>query len=352
MKGYMKAVVIVAPDQVEIKDVAIPKVGPDEVLIKVLACAVCGSDPMLVHGTYPIAKYPLIPGHEVGGVVVETGAQVFNLCKGDRVTLESHRGCGKCVNCMRGLYTNCLNYGNLEAGHRQIGFTVDGGFAEYLAVSERCVHPLPPSVDFYEAPVAQAVAVALYGLRQAGGFFPSETTVVLGPGLLGLVMVQLARASSSGPVFLAGTNAERLALGSQMGAAETFHVREVDIVPAVMERTGGLGADFVIEASGAAESVGQAVDMCRPGGRIVLFGVAKEPAMVNSTKIALGNLKIFGSRGEGMWAMKDALGIMAQGKIESERLVTHRFPLDQFMKALETMEKRIDGAIMVVVEPD
>ena len=68
MKGYMKAVVIVAPDQVEIKDVAIPKVGPDEVLIKVLACAVCGSDPMLVHGTYPIAKYPLIPGHEVGGV--------------------------------------------------------------------------------------------------------------------------------------------------------------------------------------------------------------------------------------------------------------------------------------------
>ena len=74
--------------------------------------------------------------------------------------------------------------------------------------------------------------------------------------------------------------------------------------------------------------------------------------MVNSTKIALGNLKIFGSRGEGMWTMKDALGIMAQGKIESERLVTHRFPLDQFMKALETMEKRIDGAIRVVVEPE
>ena len=351
MKKHMRAVVIVAPDQVEIKDVPLPVVGPDEVLIQVRACAVCGSDPMLVHGTYPIAEYPLIPGHEIGGVVVEIGDQVSNFREGERVTLESHRGCDKCVNCMRGLYTNCLNYGNLETGHKQIGFTVNGGFAEYLAVAERCVHPLPPNVDFHEAPVAQAVAVALYGLRQAGGFFPSETAVVLGPGLLGLVTVQLARAFSSGPVFLAGTNAQRLALGSQMGAAETFLVREVDLVSAVMERTGGLGADFVIEASGAAESVGQAVDMCRPGGRILLFGVAKKPAMVNSTKIALGNLKIFGSRGEGMWAMKDALGIMAQGRIESERLVTHRFPLDDFMKALETMEKRIDGAIRVVVEP-
>lgn len=352
MKGQMRAVVIVAPDQVEIQDVEIPEIGPDEVLIQVKACAVCGSDPMLVHGTYPIARYPLIPGHEVGGVVMGMGSEVINFREGDRVTLESHRGCGKCVNCMRGLYTNCLNYGNLEAGHKQIGFTVDGGFAEYLAVSERCVHALPPNVEFHEAPVAQAVAVALYGLRQAGGFFPSETTVILGPGLLGLVTVQLARASSSGPVFLAGTNAQRLALGGQMGAVETFHVREVDLVSAVMERTGGLGADLVIEASGAAESVSQAVDMCRPGGRIVLFGVAKEPATVSSTKIALGNLRIYGSRGEGMWAMKDALGIMAQGRIESDRLVTHRFPLEQFMKALETMEKRIDGAIRVVVEPD
>lgn len=351
MEGWMKAVVVEAPDQFQVKQVPIPAIGPDQVLIRVTACAVCGSDPMIVHGVYPAVRYPLIPGHEIGGVVAEIGDEVTSFSIGDRVTMESHEACGKCINCMRGYYTTCLNYGNLEAGHRQVGFTANGGYAEYVAVAERCVHRLPDGVDFDQAPIAQAAAVVLFGLRLAGGIFPLETVAILGPGLIGLIAVQIAKASSASKVILTGTREERLQMGLEMGADEVYNARETDVVSAVMARTGGVGADFVIEVAGSPESVSQAIDMCRWGGRVLLLGISKEPATINSARIPLGSITVYGSRGEGMWAMKEALALLAQGKIRSKELITHRFPLDDFETAIETAEKRLGGAIRVIVEP-
>ena len=351
MEGWMKAVVVEAPDQFQVKQVPIPAIGPDQVLIRVTACAVCGSDPMIVHGVYPAVRYPLIPGHEIGGVVAEIGDEVTSFSVGDRVTMESHESCGKCINCMRGYYTTCLNYGNREAGHRQVGFTANGGYAEYVAVAERCVHRLPDGVDFDQAPIAQAAAVVLFGLRLAGGIFPLETVAILGPGLIGLIAVQIAKANSASRVILTGTREERLQMGLEMGADEVYNARETDVVSAIMARTGGVGADFVIEVAGSPESVSQAIDMCRWGGRVLLLGISKEPATINSARIPLGSITVYGSRGEGMWAMKEALALLAQGKIRSKELITHRFPLDDFEKAIETAEKRLGGAIRVIVEP-
>src|SRR5215475_11083707 len=186
-------------------------------------------------------------GHEYAGDVAALGSTVDEFRVGDRVVVEAHLGCRRCENCIRGLYTACLNYGNARRVHRANGMTTNGGLAQYALNHVNTLYRIPNEVSYEEAVVVMTAGSPLYGLQVAGGYFAGETVAVLGPGPIGLMAVQLVKALGAVRVILTGTRATRLDLGRSLGADVVVNSRETDAVAAVMEDTRGKGADLVID---------------------------------------------------------------------------------------------------------
>jgi len=349
----MKAAVLVDYGDLRVKEMPVPEIGPGEALVKVDSVAICGSDPGIIakgwQGRTPLGEF--IPGHEFAGVVVKTAPDVTRLKEGDHVSVEPHKGCGRCENCLRGLYTTCLNYGNLEMGHRHFGFITNGAYAEYTACHDSQLHILPDSISFEEGAVLTLVGTAMYAYERIGWVRPGETVVIIGPGAMGLVSAQLARIMGAGRVIMTGTREERLAIGRQMGVDITLNVREVNSVEKVMELTDGVGADMVVECTGQPAACAEAFDMVRKNGRISINGVYHEPVAVPLNKIVQWNLLITGPKGEGMWSMERAIPLMADGRLNLKPLITHRFSLDDINEAFDTFTGRVGGAIKVIIKP-
>ena len=216
-------------------------------------------------------------GHEYAGDVVAVGSTVDEFRVGDRVVVEAHMGCRRCENCIRGLYTACLNFGNTRRGHRANGFTTNGGLAEYALNHINTLFRIPDSVSYDEAVVVMTAGSPLYGLERAGGYFAGETVAVLGPGPIGLMAVQLVKALGAVRVILTGTRPARLVLGKELGADVTVNSREQDPVAAVREATGGRGADVTVDCAGGDDTFDQAIKMTKPGGRVVLVAFYHGP---------------------------------------------------------------------------
>ena len=197
----MRAVVFTEPDKYELADVPDPASGVDLVTVSVKSTTICATDVKILHGTVPFVKFPHIPGHEFGGEIVEVGANVRGLRKGDLVGVEAHVGCGNCPRCLEGLYNLCENYGNREAGHAHIGFTVAGGLAEYCAVPAKAAHLMPEGLNASHAMFTDTLGIVLWAFERAGGVKGGETVAIVGPGALGLLAVQVARALGSGPTI-------------------------------------------------------------------------------------------------------------------------------------------------------
>jgi L-iditol 2-dehydrogenase len=292
-----------------------------------------------------------IPGHEFTGVIAATAPDVVRLKAGDRVALEPHKGCGRCENCLRGLYTTCLNYGNLEMGHRHYGFSTNGGYAEYAACHVTTLHKLPDNISFEEGALLTTVGTVMYGYERIGWVRPGETVVVTGPGAMGLISAHIAKILGAGRVIMTGTREERLAIGRQMGVDVTLNVHDVDVREKVMELTNGIGADMVVECTGQPGPAAEALEIVRKNGRISYSGVYHEPATLQLNKIVQWNLLITGPKAEGMWNLERAIPLMADGRLNLKPLITHRFDLDDINKAFDTFTGRIGGAIKVIVKP-
>ena len=216
----MRAVVFTRPDEYELTDMPDPASGADLVTVAVKSTTICGTDVKILHGTVPYVTFPHIPGHEFGGEVAEVGANVNELHVGDLVGVEAHVGCGKCPRCLEGLYNLCENYGNKESGHAHIGFTVAGGLAEYCAVPAKAVHRMPEGLTTRHAMFTDTLGIVLWAFERAGGVKGGETVAIVGPGALGLLAVQVARALGAGRVIVVGIIADekRLELAKSMGA--------------------------------------------------------------------------------------------------------------------------------------
>lgn len=349
----MKAAVLFDYGDLRVTEVDVPELDVGELLVKVDSVAICGSDPGIIakgwQGYTPLGEF--IPGHEFAGVVVATAPDVVRLKVGDRVSVEPHKGCGRCENCLRGLYTTCLNYGNLEMGHRHFGFSTNGAYAEYAACHVTTLHKLPKSISFEEGAVLTLVGTSMYAYERIGWVRPGETVVVTGPGAMGLVSAQLAKIMGAGRVIMTGTREERLAIGRQMGVDITLNVHDVDVRDAVMELTNGVGADMVVECTGQPGPCAEAFDIIRKNGRISINGVYHKPVEVPLNKIVQWNLLITGPKAEGMWSMERAIPLLADGRLNLKPLITHRFSLDEINAAFDTFTGRVGGAIKVIVKP-
>ncbi|MHB1653541.1 MAG: zinc-dependent alcohol dehydrogenase [Desulfitobacteriaceae bacterium] len=350
----MKALVLYAKDDVRMAEKSVPKPGPGEVLIKVEACGICGTDVKII--TKGMPKMPpygdFTFGHEWAGTVVGLGETVDEFHVGDRVAIEAHKGCGRCDNCLAGNYTACLNYGRLDKGHRTSGMTVDGGFAEYAVQHINSIYKIPDNISFVEATYVTTAGCALYAIDKVGGYISGDTVLIIGPGPIGLSVVQGAKALGADKIILVGTRADRLAKGMELGATHTINIREeANPVAKVMEITGGKGAEKVFECAGNSESFELAIKSAKKGGDVCLVSFYKEPVTANLDYVVLNQITLYSVRGEGNSNCKRALSLMSQGRIDAKPIMTHTFPLEEFHTGLDYFVNRKDGAMKVVIIP-
>ena len=357
----MKAMTLRAYNDLALAEVPIPHPGPNEVLCRIRSVAICGSDPKMIHGYYQNVNwppyFPFIMGHEWAGEVVEVGPGVVDFKVGDRVAGEAHKGCGQCENCKRGHYTVCLNYGKdghdggVDMGHRHYGFYWQGANAEYNVYNIAALARIPDNVSFDVAAMCDTAGVAMHGILLSG-ITPGGTTVVFGPGPIGLCAMQIAKGMGAGRVIMIGRG-RKLQFAGEMGADVLIDFEKEDVVKRVLEETGGIGADEVIECSGANDSPAKACMMARKTGRIVLTANYRDdlPATnIPMNTVVFNELKIFGSKANPN-VSKIVLDFFSKGIINGEALVTHRFPLEDYAKAVDVFENRRDGAIKVVINP-
>src|SRR4051812_6333173 len=287
----MRALVVSAPNEFAVEDVARPRPGDFEVLCRVLAVAICGTDPHIIQGHYPgfwPKAWPLIPGHEWCGMIEQVGAGAASLGwePGTRVAGTSHAACGYCARCIEGRYNICENFG-VEGLHAQYGHNADGAYAEYVVHSVKSVFAVPDSLSDEEAAMLDPTAIALHTVLR-GGQRPGDTGVVVRPGGMGLLVAECSRALGAGRVIVVGRGA-RLAKAASLGY-ETVDFTAADPVEAAA------GADVAIECSGAAEAVTQCVRMVRKGGRIAVIGIPLVDAGIPMQRLVLDEIDLVGVR--------------------------------------------------------
>ena len=346
----MTAVVLHGADDMRVEPQPVPAPAPGEVLLKVRVASICSTDVKVLHRKLmgqPEGEF--IMGHEYAGTVAALGPGVDEVRVGDRVAVEVHKGCERCANCIKGWYTSCLNYGNLAKGHRAKGLTCDGGFAEYAVNHINTLYRLPDSLTFEQACMVTTAASPLWAIDLMGGYMAGETVLVLGPGPIGLMAVQLCKALGAERVILSGTRDERLAIGRRLGADDVINVRRENPVGRVRELTLGQGADSVLECAGGPTSMQEALECVKRGGRIGVVAWYTGPVQVDLNLAVRSNVRIYAARGEGGMNCGRSLALMSAGKILADPIITHHFPLAKIHDAFDTYVARAGNALKVVL---
>ncbi len=347
----MKALVLTAPNEFSVEEVDNPRPGPQEVLCRVRAVTICGTDAHLLRGDYPgfwPPGYPFIPGHEWAGEIIELGdgAAALGWAIGDRVAGTSHDACGFCQKCVEGRYNLCENYGNMDV-HRQYGHNWQGAFAEYVVHGIKSIFHLPDELSFHEGALLDPASIALHTANR-GGVRPGDSVAVLGPGPVGLLAADAARAMGAGRVIVVGRG-DRLAKAKEMGA-ETVDYTAGDPVGAVRAATAGLGVEVALDCAGVADSFRWAIAMLRKGGRCAAVGIPVDEVALSLQDLVLYEKELVGVRATA-GEMRHVIPLVADGRIRVNELHTHTFSLEEFETALDTFNERRDGALKVIIEP-
>jgi threonine dehydrogenase-like Zn-dependent dehydrogenase len=349
--------------RLELARLADPSPAPDEVVIRVKACGVCGSDLHLAEEApdgyvayADHAKLPVVPGHEWSGVVAEVGPEVRSLRPGDRVCVEPMNWCGACDACRSGWPNQCRD---LE----EIGFSRDGGFAEYAAVKARYCWKIDALEDVYadaDALFAAGALVEPCGVAynalfvRSGGFLPGGNVLVVGAGPIGLTAIALARAAGAGRIVAFETVPERKALAASLGADPVLDpvtvAREgLDPAEVVLAATRGEGLAVAVEAAGASPRTYPTIErVMGPGGKIVQVGIGPGATPLSLVRLQQQGVSLYGSMGNaGSGIFPNVIRLMATGRIDLVPLVTARYPLGQAPQAFARTAERRDGKVMV-----
>lgn len=347
----MKAALYKGPNKIVIGDIDIPEPEDGEIQIKVHSTGICGTDLHMYQG-YKIGAWDIkedrVFGHEFGGIITKTGADVPETFKlGDRVVVEPNIGCGQCKTCLAGSYVQC------EKGQSIIGIHRDGGFAEYAVAPHEKVYAIPESFSFEAASVFEPFAICVYGLLRAP-VIAGDIVAVLGPGVAGHHFTMLARISGASKIILAGPNQARLDLGKEIGADVIINTREKDLVKEVMKETGGKGADYVFEAAGAQGSLENMGKIVANKGKINIYSVPVKPVNnIDFAQYLFKDVTLVTSSGA-QNTFERGIRIAASGIVDIKKVITHTFPLEDIEEAFKVVEERLNGVgkAVVMVDPD
>jgi L-iditol 2-dehydrogenase len=313
----------------------------------VAACGICGSDVHGYDGSSGRRIPPIVMGHEAAGVVAEAGEGVTGYRAGDRVTFDSTVYCGKCEFCKRGEVNLCDD--RQVVGVSCGDYRRAGAFAEYVTVPERILYRLPDNLSFTDAAMLEAVSVAIHAVRVAevaGG----ETALVIGAGMIGLLILQAARASGCSRIFVTDVDATRLALARSLGADAVIESSGESLKLRIEQLTGGRGVDVAFEAVGRPETVAAAIDSTRKGGTVALVGNISPEVPIPLQKVVTRQIRLQGScasAGEYPQAME----WIAAGKIKVAPLITAVAPLDDGPSWFARLYAREPNLMKVVLDP-
>jgi 2-desacetyl-2-hydroxyethyl bacteriochlorophyllide A dehydrogenase len=329
----MKTVVIEKPGSFQIREVPDLHPGEGEVTLEVKACCVCGTDIHLLDGEFRGAEYPLIPGHEFSGTVREVGPKVTHVQPGARAAVEPFIACGYCFFCKAGKINHCQN--GMVIGHtRSRSLRLDGGFSEQVVVPAKNLIPLSDGVSFEAGSFIANIGTILYALRRTG-MEPGIKVLVLGTGANGLIMAELAKKSGASTVVVTGRTKSRLDVALRMGIDETVvaDAKQEETLRRIAPR----GFDVIFETTGTAVIVERAFRFIAPGGKIVLYGIVPpdQNATLNPFDICRKDLRVIGSFSSVHTCIM-AQELLASGTLRVEHLISHRFPLTEWGKAIET----------------
>lgn len=354
----MKAQVFYEPENMQLEAVDIPEVTADQVLVKVKACGICGSDVAYYYGDSSLetddGKGPLIIGHEFSGEVAEVGsiAKTLNLFEaGDRVTVDPVQYCNACEVCKKGYVNLCENKGVL-------GVSQDGGFAEYCVSNYTGVHKIPDNVTFEQAAMSEPMACAVYAVNnmsiQIGDF-----VAVIGAGVIGTMMLQLAKSKGAGKVAFIGTRDYRLEIGKASGADYVFNVRDKNsayytdnLTAEIEELTNGKFADAVVTPTSAVSAMEQAFAITGRRSRIVFFGLPGDDDVIRVP--ALDSI-LWDKTVRFSWlaplTWPTALDAIASGLVDVGKLHSHTISLENLVQGIADVKARKDNVMKMLVTP-
>lgn len=332
MEGMMRTAVMTDIMNVEIQQRPIPQPKENEVLVKVEYVGICGSDLHYYEagriGDF-VVEPPFVLGHEAGGTVVEVGANVKHLKKGDRVALEPGRTCGQCEFCKSGKYNLCKDVVFFATP------PVDGVFQEYVAHEAGLCFKLPENVSTMEGALIEPLAVGMHAAMQ-GGAHMGRTAVVTGAGCIGLVTLLSLKAMGVSRVIVADILDKRLAKAKELGADYVINGKEEDTVAKIMEITDGRGFDLGLDAAGSQVTVSQLIRSANKGATIVFIGYSPSGMMELPIGMSLDKELTFKTvfRYRNIYPM--AIEAVSSGKISIRDIVTNYFELDDIKEALDS----------------
>ncbi|OIO94081.1 MAG: hypothetical protein AUK03_07255 [Anaerolineae bacterium CG2_30_64_16] len=344
--------------KLEVREWPDPTPGPNDVVLAVQACGVCGSD-MHFYETdkddyvlYPgLTRFPTILGHEFAGKVVEVGPQVKTVKAGDMVTSEEMIWCGRCIPCRNGYPNHCTN---LE----EIGFTIPGAFATYIAVDEKYCWPINAIAERFGSEekayevgaLTEPTTVAYNGMiERAGGFRPGHYVSVFGAGPIGLAAIGIARAAGAGKIVAFEVSAPRRELARKVGADFVYDPREVSAGDRLMDLSQGQGFNFHVEAAGAPHlTIPEMEKALAINAKIVQIGRGAQRVPMYLETFQVRRSQVFGAQGHsGHETFPNVIRLVASGRLDLSPIITARYELKDTVAAIAQSTQRTDGKIMV-----
>jgi L-iditol 2-dehydrogenase len=346
----MRAAVYRGVNDVRLEEVPVPEIGRGEILVRVHTCGICGTDlKKIASGSH---SAPRIFGHETSGVVAKVGDGVQKFSVGERVVVLHHIPCGECFYCRHKTFAQCATYKKVgcTAGFEPSG----GGFAEYVRVMDWIVEKgtvrIPDGISFEQACFVEPVNTCIKGietLRLEAG----ETVLVIGQGPIGVILATLAKRAGT-RVITSDLYPERLTIANSFDLKLTIDASKADAGQAVRGMTEGRGADAVILAVGGSGLIRPAMDATRPGGRVLLFAqTVRGEVTIDPAAVCVDEKALLGSYSASVELQEESVRFVMNREMDLERLISHRFPLQSGVEALNLAAHPQPDSMKIVIQP-
>ncbi len=343
----MKAAVLAGVKKLIVKDIPTPIPEENMALVKVKSCGICMTDYKAYSGERKNLDYPMIIGHEFSGVIETVGESMRFFRPGDEIIASPVSNCGICTNCRQGLAQYCKN--GAVIGGDGMDRIIDGAFAEYVLVPENSLYYKPENISFDAAALTEPLAGSYKGLIEYSQLKIAEDLVIIGAGSMGLLASMIAQKAGAASVIMIDVDDWRLNFSKNCGATDLINLTEKDPIQAVYSIL-PKGPDIVFEAAGSLSAAQLAFDLCRRGTRLNEFGVTTEGTInLSPAEIHWKETRVDASFSVYPRVMQQSIRLMEKGIVDPNKIITHRFNLEEIEEAINTM-KKLDR-IKIIINP-